>query len=420
MSRAVRILTCVLLPLFTLILGWQLGMAMQERELQDIQKNLEILYGGQTASGVVVQDPEKEVNPALMWGVWRLLSKNYIAPEKMKTQEMLYGAVGGLVAAIGDPYTVFMTPTENQQFHQSLGGRLEGIGAELTLRDGQVVVVAPIKGSPAAEAGLSPEDIIINVNDEDVTGKSLVQVVERIRGPKGTSVVLTIERPGEEEFLIFTIVRNEILVPSVEYEIKKTATGSIGYIALNQFGDGSVEEVRKALAELRNEDLTGLVFDVRFNGGGYLEGAVELVSFFLSGGKAVSVQRRTGEPIHHYVIGRPIIPDMPMVILINEGSASASEILAGALQDHKRATVIGKKSFGKGTVQEVFDLPGGSSIRITTAKWLTPNGKDLSSEGVLPDITVERTREEIQNKRDPQLDAAIEWLVDGEDVTKKE
>jgi len=176
MSRAIRILTCILLPLFTLILGWQLGMAMQERELQDIQKNLEVLYGGQTASGTVVQDPEKEVNPALMWGVWRLLSKNYIAPEKMKTQEMLYGAVGGLVEAVGDPYTVFMTPTENQQFHQSLQGRLEGIGAELTLRDKQVVIVAPLKGSPAAEAGLAPEDIIVKVNDEDVTGKSLVQV----------------------------------------------------------------------------------------------------------------------------------------------------------------------------------------------------------------------------------------------------
>jgi carboxyl-terminal processing protease len=392
---------------------------MQGRELQEIEKNLEILYGGQTASGALVQDPEKEVNPALMWGVWRLLSKHYIAPENMKTQEMLYGAVGGLVAAIGDPYTVFMTPTENEDFHQSLGGRLEGIGAELTLKDSHIVVVAPLKGSPAAEAGLAPEDIIIKVNDEDVTGKGLVQVVERIRGPKGTSVTLTIERMGEEDFLTFTIVRNEIHVPSVEYEVKKTATGSIGYIALNQFGDDSVAEVREVLDALEHEDLTGIVFDVRFNGGGYLEGAVELVSFFLSEGKVVSVQRRTGEPIHHYVTSRPLVPDLPMVVLINEGSASASEILAGALQDHKRATIIGKKSFGKGTVQEVFDLPGGSSIRITTAKWLTPNGKDLGSEGVMPDIVVERTREEIQNKVDPQLDAAIEWLVDGEDVTKK-
>lgn len=418
MSRAIRILTCTLLPLLTLVLGWQLGMAMRERELRGIQENLELLYGGQTASGTAIHDPEKEVNPALMWGVWRLLQKNYIEPEKMHTQDMLYGAVGGLVAAVGDPYTVFMTPKENENFHQSLGGRLEGIGAELTLRDGNVVIVAPLKGSPAAEAGLSPEDVIVKVNDEEVTGKSLVQVVEKIRGPKGTSVTLTIERPGEDEFLTFTIVRNEIHVPSVEYEVKQTATGSVGYIALNQFGDDAVPEVRNALEKLEDEDLKGLVFDVRFNGGGYLEGAVDLVSFFLSEGKVVSVQRRTGEPIHHYVTGRPLVPDLPLVVLINEGSASASEILAGALQDHKRATIVGKKSFGKGTVQEVFDLPGGSSIRITTAKWLTPAGKDLSSEGVTPDIAVERTREHIQNKIDPQLDAAIEWLVDGEYVTK--
>lgn len=419
MTRAMRLLTCTLLPIFTLVLGWQLGMAMQERELQQIQEDLEVLYGGQTASGTVIQDPEKEVNPALMWGVWRLLQKHYIAPEKMQTQEMLYGAVAGLVEAIGDPYTVFMTPTENQQFHQSLQGTLEGIGAELTLRDGIVVVVAPLKGSPAAEAGLQPEDIILKVNGEDMTNKSLVQVVEKIRGPKGTQVELTVERPGEEEFLTITITRNEIHVPSVESELKETSTGgTIGYVALNQFGDDSVQETREALEELLEHDLDGLVFDVRFNGGGYLEGAVDLVSFFLSEGKVVSVQRRSGEPIHHYVTGHPIAADIPMVILINEGSASASEILAGALQDHKRATIVGKKSFGKGTVQEVFDLPGGSSIRVTTAKWLTPNGKDLSSEGVMPDIAVERTREDIENKNDPQLQAALEWLVDGEDVTK--
>ena len=421
MTRAVRLFTCTLLPIFTLVLGWQLGIAMQERELQDIQENLELLYSGQTASGTVIQDPEKEVNPALMWGVWRLLQKHYIAPEKMKTQEMLYGAVGGMVGALEDPYTVFMTPTENQQFHQSLQGTLEGIGAELTLRDGLVVVVAPIKGSPAAEAGLAPEDVILKVDGEDVTGKSLVQVVDKIRGPKGTTVELTIERSGENEFITLQIVRNEIHVPSVEFELKETATGgTIGFIALNQFGDDSVEEAQEALEELMKNNLTGLVFDVRFNGGGYLEGAVDLVSFFLSEGKVVSVQRRTGEPIHHYVTGRPIAGDIPMVVLINEGSASASEILAGALQDHKRATIIGKKSFGKGTVQEVFDLPGGSSIRVTTAKWLTPGGRDLSSEGVIPDIAVERTREDIENKNDPQMQAALEWLVDGEDVTKEE
>jgi carboxyl-terminal processing protease len=417
MHRALRMVTFVVLPIITLLLGWQLGATYEQREVREVEQHLEFLFSGQTESGTLLADPEKEVNLALLWGVWRLLQKHYIAPERMQTRDMLFGAVAGLTGAIGDPYTVFMTPSENDDFHSSLQGKLEGIGAELTLRDGRVVVVAPLKGSPASAAGLEPEDVIWKVDDMDMTGKSLAQVVERIRGPKGTTVTLIVERSGEADPLTITIVRDEIRVPSVEWEVKKTATGSVGYIALNQFGDESVREVREALKDLRSQEMKGLIFDMRFNGGGYLEGAVNLASLFLRQGKVVSVQRRSGEPIHHYVSGRPTDPEIPLVVLINEGSASAAEILAGAFQDHKRATIIGKKSFGKGTVQEVFDLPGGSSVRITTAKWLTPGGKDLSSEGVMPDIEVERTREDIENKRDPQLDAAIEWLVDGEDMT---
>jgi carboxyl-terminal processing protease len=419
MSRILRIFTVTFLPLLTLVLGWQIGVAMEQRGVRELEENLRILYTGQSGSGTLMDDPEKNVNPAIMWGVWRLLQKNYITPDRLKTQDMLYGAVGGLVAALGDPYTVFMTPSENDDFHESLQGKLEGIGAELTLREGDVIVVAPLKGSPASEAGLQPEDIIVKVNDKEVEGQTLAKVVEQIRGPKGTSVRLSILRSGEDELLNIDIVRDEIKVPSVEFEVKKTATGSVGYIALNQFGDGSVDEVRRALESFEGEDIAALVFDVRYNGGGYLEGAVELSSFFLKDGKVVSVQRRSGDPVHHYVSGHVLEADLPVAVLINEGSASASEIFAGALQDHKRATIIGKKSFGKGTVQEVFDLPGGSSIRITTAKWLTPNGRDLGSEGIIPDIDIDRTREDREKKRDPQLDAALEWLLDGEDVMKK-
>ncbi len=420
MSRILRIFTVVFLPLLTLVLGWQIGVAMEQRGVRELEENLRILYTGQSGSGALMDDPEKNVNPAIMWGVWRLLQKNYITPERLKTQEMLYGAVGGLVAALGDPYTVFMTPSENEEFHESLQGKLEGIGAELTLREGDVVVVAPLKGSPASEAGLQPEDIIVKVNGKEVEGQTLAKVVDQIRGPKGTSVRLSILRSGEDELLDIEIVRDEIKVPSMEFEVKKTATGSVGYIALNQFGDDSVDEVRRALESFEGEDIEALVFDVRYNGGGYLEGAVELSSYFLKEGKVVSVQRRSGEPVQHYVSGHVLAPDLPVAVLINEGSASASEIFAGALQDHKRATIIGKKSFGKGTVQEVFDLPGGSSIRITTAKWLTPSGRDLGSEGIIPDIDIDRTREDREKKRDPQLDAALEWLLDGEDVTKKD
>jgi carboxyl-terminal processing protease len=197
----------------------------------------------------------------------------------------------------------------------------------------------------------------------------------------------------------------------VEYELKETGSGSVGYIELNQFGEGSINEVEDAARNLQKENIEGLILDLRFNGGGFLDGSDELCSLFMKKGKVVTVERRNAEPVHHYVSGSPIAPNLPLVILINEGSASASEIVAGALQDHKRATVIGKQSFGKGTVQEVIDLPGGSSLRVTIAKWLTPDGRDIGKEGVTPDIEIEITAEDRENKYDPQMEAALQWLL---------
>ena len=378
-----------------------------------------MLYSGETGSGQIVTDPENEVDMSLLWGVWRILIKHYIAPDELEATKLLFGAVEGMVRSVGDPYTVFMTPAQNKDFRQSLEGKLQGIGAELAFRDGLIVIVAPLKGSPAQKAGLLPEDVIIEVDGENIEGENLNQVVQRIRGQKGTTVTLTVDRPGALESKTFSIVRDEILIPSVESDLIETGSGALGYIALNQFGDTSIDEFQKSLKDLLGNDLEGLIVDVRYNGGGYLEGAVEMTSLFLRQGKVVSVERRGTEPEHHYVYGRPVAPDVPMVVLINQGSASASEIVAGALQDHKRATIIGMKSFGKGTVQEVLDLPGGSSLRVTTARWLTPNGKNLGKEGVHPDIVVDRSTEDFEAERDPQLDAAKEWLLDHEDVTKR-
>ncbi len=418
MPRFLRIVTLTLLPALTLALGWQLGARSEQKRLEDVALHLEYLYSGKTASGQLVTDPQKEVDLALLWGVWRLLLQHYITPEDIKAQSMIFGATSGLVKAVGDPYTVFMTPTENQEFHQSLQGKLQGIGAELTLKDGQVVVVAPLKGSPADEAGLQPGDTIIEVDGADVTGETLSEVVSRIRGEKGTQVELIIVRKGEGEPLTLAITRGEISVPSVEYDVKETASGSVGYLALNQFGEDTMQEAHQALRSFQGKDLRGIVLDLRYNGGGYLEGAVELTSLFLQQGKVVTVKRRgssNGES--HYVYGRPLFSEIPLTVLVNEGSASASEIVAGALQAADRAVIIGKQSFGKGTIQEVLDLPGGSSLRVTTAKWFTPDGKDLSAGGIVPDIDVDRTREDREAERDPQLAAALEWLLDGEDVT---
>src|SRR3989339_36726 len=414
MKRTLRIGLIVLLPLITLSLGWGLGVRYAERQVADMMSQLEFLYQGKTASGTLVHDPEKEVDLALLWGVWRLLQQHYIAPEKLQTTNMLFGATAGLVRALDDPYTSFMTPRENTDFKEGLGGKLHGIGAELTMKDGQVVVVAPLKGSPAQEAGLLPEDIIIEVNGTDISNETLTNVVQRIRGPKGTSVTLTLLRADQPDAFELTIKRADITIPSVEAEVHQTASGAVGVIALNQFGDETVQEVEKALRDLQKEKepIQGLVIDLRFNGGGYLDGAVELASLFLKQGKVVTVQRREGEPVAHYVNGRPLEAELPLAVLINAGSASASEIFAGAIQDHKRGTIVGQTSFGKGTVQEVFDLPGGSTLRVTVARWLTPGGNDLSKEGIHPDIEVDRTPEDSAADRDPQLDTAMEWLVE--------
>ncbi|MFA5800226.1 MAG: S41 family peptidase [Candidatus Peribacteraceae bacterium] len=418
MKNIFRILSVALLPLLALVLGWELGVNYELKQLVAERQKLNELLVPSTSSGQVVKgDPEKEVDLSLIWSVWRLLDRHYIAPRDLKINALVYGAVGGLVQAVGDPYTVFMTPQDSKTFQDALSGTLEGIGAQLDVREGKIVVVAPLKGSPAEKAGLLTHDIIFRVDDLAVEGMRLEDVVAKIRGQKGTSVRLTVLREGKRDPVTITVVRESIHIPSVESKVIKTQSGSIGYVVLNQFGDASIAEIKKAFAGFPVKELKGVVLDLRFNGGGYLDGAEELVSMFVKEGKVVSVVRRDSPSEEHTVRGTPILPDTPMAVLINGGSASASEITAGALQDLRRAKIIGTKSFGKGTVQEVIDLPGGSSLRVTTAKWITPAGHDIAKKGITPDIIVDRTAEEYRAGKDPQLAAALEWLLDHEDVT---
>lgn len=402
MGRTLRILAGIFIPLVTLVLGWQLGAEYQHQKYTE-------LMGTEIPNGTV-SDPETEVDISLMWSVWRLLIQHYVNPEDLNATNMVYGAIEGMVGGVGDPYTAFMSPKENKAFQDALQGHLEGIGAELTQKENIVMVVAPLKGSPAAAAGLKPEDIIIEVDGQSTEGWDLSEVVTKVRGPKGTDVSLKVFRSGETAPLEFTITRQEITVPSVEFSVKESAKGPIGYISLNQFGEDSIKEVREALDSHLKANVKGIVLDLRYNGGGYLDGATELVSLFLKEGMVVSVERRDGEPEVQSVSGNTMAPDIPLVVLVNEGSASAAEIAAGALKDHKRATIIGKKTFGKGTVQEVINLPGGSSLRVTIAKWLTPNGTDIGKEGIHPDIEVELTKEDVEAEKDPQLEKALETV----------
>lgn len=411
MSRLQRFAATILLPVLTLTLGWGLGIRYEHQRSEAARVRLESISKTMAGSGSTIRDPQKQVDISLLWSVWRILLEEYVQPTDMKPQQMVYGAVRGMVNALGDPYTVFMTPKENEDFHQVLSGQLQGIGAELALRQERIVIVAPLKGSPAEKAGLLPEDTIVAINGVSAEGKSLEEVVGLIRGKKGTQVTLTIARASAPQPLSFTITRDDILVPSVESDVKVLPKGQIGLLTINQFGDGTIAEVTKVLEGFKRKPLTAIIIDLRFNGGGYLDGAVDLTSMFLRKGTIVTVQGRGDSRQEHYVSGRTIYPDLPLAVLINQGTASASEIVAGALQDHKRALIIGTKSFGKGTVQEVLDLPGGSSLRVTTAHWLTPSGKNLGKEGVTPDITVERTQKDIETKKDPQMDAAIDLFL---------
>ncbi len=409
MAKQFRTLAIVVVPILTLALGWQLGLRMQAQAMRDFEQSLGMQFRG--GSGSTLQDPEKDVDPTLLWSTWRLLLKNYVDPSKLQKEDMLYGAAKGLAGSMGDPYTLFMTPKENEDFKQTLSGNLEGIGAELADRDGSIVVVTPLRGSPAERAGLKAGDIILTIDGSPTDGLTLPDVVGKIRGAQGTTVVLGVASPGTPAIRTLTIARENIHIPSAEWHVEESPDGAIGYMAINQFGDDTLPEVKQGLAELKKAPLKGLIIDLRNNGGGYLDGAVDLVSLFLQKGKVVTVARREGAPQEHYVSGRPELPNLPMAVIINAGSASASEIAAGALQDNKRATIIGVKSFGKGTVQEVIDLPGGSSLRVTIAHWLLPSGRDLGKDGVHPDILVEQPQ---TGSGDVQLQTTLTFLRTGQ------
>ncbi len=414
MTRPTRIFVGFLVPVLALLLGWELGVRYTTVRYDAAQHRLEEMLIGKSQSGATITDPKQDVNIELLWTTWRLLLAHYLRPEELNAQKMVDGAVTGMVDAVGDPYTLYMTTDESDEFVNGLDGNLEGIGAELSGENGIITVVRTIGGSPAERAGLLQDDIVTQVAGTDVAGKELPEVISLIRGPKGTPVTVTVMRPsagsGQAQERSFTIVRDQIHVPSAEYEEKAGTGGVIGVLTLSQFGTDTIKETREALKKLDPAKVKGLVLDLRYNGGGYLEGAIDLVSMFVKQGNVVTVAGKTRRD-DNPVTGATLFPDIPMAVLINGGSASASEITAGALQDHDRAVIVGTQSFGKGTVQEVIPLPGGSSLRVTTATWLTPDGTDLGKHGVTPDIVVDRTAEDAQAGRDPQLDAAMRELL---------
>ncbi len=348
----------------------------------------------------------------LFWEVWGMLEKKYIDKKKVDPKKMYLGAIKGMVASLDDPYTFFLTPDENRQTKDDLQGKFEGIGAQLGLKEGRIIVIAPLKQSPAEKAGVRAGDLINEVDGVKTVGWTLPQAVSKIRGPKGTKVKLTLERNNKEFFV--TITRDQIVVASVELSFNK----NVAILKLNQFGENTNEEWDKAISEIKSKwqakQVKGMILDLRDNPGGYLESSVYLASEFLPQGSLVVKQESTVNPSRDYLVEREgKLIDIPLVVLINKGSASASEILAGSLRDHKKAKLVGEKSFGKGSVQEAVDLNQGAGLHVTVAKWILPNGDWINSKGIEPETKIENKIPEgntLTNETDKQLDKAIELL----------
>ncbi len=326
---------------------------------------------------------------------------------ELSAEALLDGLKDGLAQATGDPYTEYLNPKEAADFNNELSGTFSGIGAELGKENDTVIIVAPIAGFPAEEVGLRARDVIIKINDESALGISISEAVSKIRGPVGTDVKLTVVRGNTEE-LEFTITRQQITIPSVESEIIE---GNIGYLKVSRYSDDTARLSREAAQEFKNQDVKGVILDLRSNPGGLLNAAVDLSSLWLDRGQTVLEEKRGGTVVKTFTAsGNSILKGMPTVVLINEGSASASEITAGALKDHDVATIIGVKSFGKGSVQSLVNLGDSSILKVTIARWFTPNGKNIDKEGIEPDREVKLTEEDFEADRDPQLEAAKEFL----------
>jgi carboxyl-terminal processing protease len=346
----------------------------------------------------------------LYWEVWELIEEYYygVLPSE---EERVYGAIRGALGTLDDDYTSFIEPELAAVSRGRMDGSFEGIGAVVRLNEAdQLEIVRPIEGQPAELAGLQPKDIVLAVDGESIEGIGLYEAVTLIRGPRGTAVVLTIWRPGEQDTFDVEIVRARIPLPTVESEMLE---GDIGYIWLYEFNAQATTLLREAIEELQSQGATGLILDLRDNPGGLLSQAISVADEFLPAGVVLHERGRDIDQLFEST-DEGLGEDIPLVVLINGGSASASEIVAGAVQDRGRAPLIGEASLGKGSVQQPRTLSNGSELRITIARWFTPDGRAIHGNGLEPDIVVPLTEEDYENDRDPQLERALEYLTAGE------
>ncbi|HSD98163.1 MAG TPA: S41 family peptidase [Patescibacteria group bacterium] len=372
------------------------------------------------------------VDFTLFWNVWDKLTSNYYDQKVVDPQKMLYGAISGMVASVGDPYTLFLPPAQQTSFQQQLAGQFSGIGAELGLKDSNIIIIAPLDGSPAGKAGIKAGDTIVSVDGKSTQGWTLDKAVTMIRGPKGTQVVLGIIHKDSKDSTNITITRDTITVKSVVGYIKKVkdiegvnlqsssvADTSVFYLRLSQFGDATDTDwenlVNSLVGKIKTDNVKGIILDLRNNPGGYLTDATFIAGEFLPEGAPVVMEEEASGDRTTLSVNRKgqLVNDIPLVVLINKGSASAAEIVSGALRDNHRAKLVGESSFGKGTVQEALDLGNGAGLHVTIAKWLTPNGtwvgKGVDGTGLTPDVAVSLDQKDPSH--DLQLEKAIQTVL---------
>lgn len=365
--------------------------------------------------------PDTDADLSEFWRVWNLMEEKFVAASSTDTvsdEDRLHGAIQGLVRSYDDPYSVFLPPQDAEQFGENIAGNFGGVGMEVGIRDSLVTIISPLPNTPAEAAGLVAGDVIVEIDGKSTEGMSIDEAVRLIRGEKGTDVELSIFREGAGQLLEISVTRDTITIPTIETELRDDAF----VISLYSFNALAEMRMQEALREYTQSGTKKLILDLRGNPGGYLQSAVAISSYFLPAGEVV-VREQFGDGQSEEVYrsqGRTLRQFAPeeMVVLVNGGSASASEIVAGALQDYGVATLIGETTFGKGSVQELVELPDGSSLKVTVARWLTPDGRSISLKGLEPDVVVERTVEQLQNDEDPQLDAAIEWVNGNKDIAE--
>lgn len=376
--------------------------------LASISTSTSTIVGSVSSTNDLPAYLRKDVNFKLYWDTWNILKDKYY-DKNIADTKLFYGSLMGMVASLSDPYSVFMTPTDADQFQQDLSGSFEGIGAEIAVKNSQLLIVSPLDDSPAMKAGLKPRDWIIKINGTSTEGMNANQAVNLIRGKAGSKVILTVYREGWKEPKDFEIIRGKIVVKSVSWSYE--SAGTIAVIKVRQFNDDTLPLFNNAIKEiLVKPQIKGIVLDLRNNPGGYLEVAVQMAGEWDGDKSVVFEKNRNGDQTNHPAYIIPRLTGYKTVVLIDGGSASASEIVAGALQDWGSAKLVGEKSFGKGSVQNLNDLPDGSQIKLTIAKWFTPSGRSIDEQGIEPDFKVALTEEDFNKDRDPQLVKALELL----------